>query len=68
MISAYDRIRISAAIIAHPRTVYRVYLGQGSDYSRRRVAEAARRLALPLPPEPSPSSSESSLPVQSKAA
>lgn len=51
MISAYDRIRISAHIVANPRTVARVYQGQGSAYSRLRVTEAAKALGLPLPPE-----------------
>lgn len=50
MISAIDRVRIAAHITANPRTVLRVYQGGGSDYSRRRVAEAAEALGLPEPP------------------
>jgi len=49
MISAIDRVRIAAHITANPRTVLRVYQGGGSEYSRRRVAEAARELGLPEP-------------------
>jgi hypothetical protein len=50
MLSAYDRIRIAAHIVANPRTVLRVYQGAGSDYSYRRVAEGAKTLGLPPPP------------------
>lgn len=53
MISAPDRVRIAAQIVAHPRTVARVYEGKGSEYSRQRVTEGARTLGLPLPPGPS---------------
>lgn len=52
MISAYDRVRIAAHIVANPRTVLRVYQGDGSDYSRRRVTDGAKALGLP-PPGPS---------------
>ena len=51
MISPHDRVRIAAKIVANPRTVLRVYQGGGNEYSRRRVAEAARELGLPPPPE-----------------
>lgn len=68
MISAYDRVRIAARIVAHPRTVHRVYLGSGSEYSRRRVAEAARELGLPEPSMASPPSSPPASPTSSKAA
>jgi len=65
MISAPDRVRIAAQIVAHPRTVARVYEGKGSEYSRQRVTEGAKALGLPPPPglslpsspEPSPTSS-----------
>jgi hypothetical protein len=67
MINAHDRVRIAARIVAHPRTVYRVYRGQGSEYSRRRVQEAARELGLPEPPTSSASSPPAS-PTKSKAA
>lgn len=53
MISAHDRTRIAVHIVANPRTVQRVYQGKGSEYSRLRVAEAARALGLPEPPTPS---------------
>jgi hypothetical protein len=71
IISAYDRVRIAAKIVAHPRTVQRVYDGAGSEYSRRRVSEAAKEMGLPLPLDPSerlqPSSPPESPPT-SKAA
>jgi uncharacterized Zn finger protein (UPF0148 family) len=51
-VSAHDRVRIAAKIIASPRTVHRVYAGGGNEYSRRRVTEAARELGLPDPPGP----------------
>jgi hypothetical protein len=71
MISAHDRVRIAAHIVANPRTVARVYQGRGSSYSRRRVLEAAHALGLPLPPAPSMPSSGSSpseSPTPSRAA
>lgn len=68
MISAYDRVRIAARIVAHPRTVQRVYAGAGSDYSRRRVTEAARELGLPEPSNPSAPSSPPESQATSKAA
>lgn len=68
MISAYDRLRIAAHIVANPRTVARVYQGKGSEYSRLRVTEGAKALGLPTPAVPGklrrPRSS--SLPSQQK--
>lgn len=52
MVSTHDQIRIAAEAIVHPRTVQRVYEGRGSEYSRRRVIEAAKALGLEPPPEP----------------
>lgn len=69
MISAHDRVRIAAQIVAHPRTVQRVYQGRGTDYTRRRVSEAAETLGLPLPPpplRPSPPSSRRASPIGSQ--
>lgn len=69
MISSPDRIKLAALITAHPRTVARVYAGQGSDYSRARVAEGAKALGLPPPPERSlPSSPEPSPTSSNRAA
>jgi hypothetical protein len=68
MIPPHDRVRIAAIIVSHPRTGERVYRGGGSEYSRRRVAEAARALNLPEPPERSPSNSPEPSPTSSKAA
>lgn len=44
-----DRIRIAAQAVCSPRTVSRVYSGAGTDFSRERVARAARELGLPVP-------------------
>ena len=48
-LTAPDRIRIAAQAIVSPRTVYRVYRGEGTDYSRARVSAAAAALGLPPP-------------------
>ncbi len=71
MISPYGRIRMGASIVAHPRTVYRVYLGAGSEYSYLRAIEGAKALGLPLPPDrstPSSTRSPTELPTPSEAA
>lgn len=49
MVSQLDLVRIAAQAIVSPRTVFRVYSGAGSEYSRRRVTEGARALGLPPP-------------------
>lgn len=70
MLSSHDRTRLAAEAIMCERTVRRIYGGKGgTEYSRIRVAAAARKLGLPEPPEPSTSSSTSSqnaLPSASK--
>lgn len=53
-LSSHDRVRIAAQAIVHPRTVARVYEGEGTDYSRARVCAAAEALGLPPPPAPAP--------------
>lgn len=53
MPSSHDLARIAVHAIVSYRTVQRVYRSGGSEYSRRRVIEAAMALRLPLPPEPS---------------
>jgi hypothetical protein len=68
MIPPHDRVRIAALIVANPRTVLRVYQGAGSDYSYRRVTEAAKALGLPLPPERSSTSSPEPSRTSSRAA
>ncbi len=60
MVNPHDVVRIAAQAICHPRTVSRTYAGQGSDWTRVRIAKAAQELGLPAPPDrsarPSPSS------------
>jgi DNA-binding LacI/PurR family transcriptional regulator len=50
--TTHDLTRIAAEAITSVRTAQRVYEGLGSDYSRRRVTEAAQRLGLEPPPPP----------------
>jgi hypothetical protein len=70
----HDEIRIAAEAIVCQRTVQRVYLGGGNEYSKQRVAAAAQALGLPLPPlsrtrsTESSSSSSSESPTPSKVA
>ncbi|MBK8994639.1 MAG: hypothetical protein IPM35_02660 [Myxococcales bacterium] len=52
-INGWDKARLAALVRRSIRTVDRVYLGQGSDFTRRIVTEGARELGLPPPPEPS---------------
>lgn len=52
MLTAHDRVRISAQAVVCERTVKRVYRGAGTPYSRERVRRAAAALNLPPPPEP----------------
>lgn len=68
MINSPDRIKLAAHITAHPRTVARVYAGQGSEYSRARVAEGAKQLGLPPPPPRSPQTLPEPSPTSSKHA
>jgi hypothetical protein len=51
MINNHDRVRIAARAIVCERTVAQVYRGRGREYSRLRVAAAARELGLPEPPD-----------------
>lgn len=73
MLSSHDRTRLAAEAIMCERTVRRIYGGKGgTEYSRLRVAAAARKLGLPEPPEPpepstlSSTSSQNALPSASK--
>lgn len=68
MISAHDQIRIAAHAVICQRTVRRVYAGQGSEYSKRRVTEAAVALGLPPPPSTSSEPCSSGSPPKSQAA
>jgi hypothetical protein len=68
MISGMDKVRIAAQSGRSPKTVDRVYRGEGNPYSRDAVKRAAADLGLPAPPERSPSSSPEPSPTSSKAA
>lgn len=61
MLSGIDKVRIAAHVGRSPKTVDRVYRGEGNAYSRDAVTRAALELGYPPPPprlsEPSPSGS-----------
>jgi len=61
--TTHDLTMIAARAITSVRTVQRVYEGRGSEYSRRRVVEAAQAVGLPLPPDPPPSPAPSRAPA-----
>ncbi len=58
-LSGLDRARLALRATRSPRTVDRVYLGRGNQYSREAISTAAREMGLPLPPPPSTQSSDS---------
>lgn len=62
----FDRMRLAVQAMVSDRTVRRVYSGGGTQWSRQRVAAAARTLGLPLPPERSKTLSEPSSPAPAK--
>lgn len=71
MLSGIQKVRIAAQSGRSPKTVDRVYRGQGNAYSRDAVKRAAAELGYPMPPERSAPSSEPSpnkSPATSKAA
>ena len=71
LITSPQEVQLAARAIVCQRTVHRVYLGSGNEYSRQRVTAAALELGLPLPPDPSTGSSPNSppeSPPSSKAA
>ena len=65
-VKGFDRVRLAMHSMVSVKTIARVYVGQGSDFTRARVSAAAAQLGLPLPPERSKAPSLDSSPGLAK--